>query len=404
MKLRENNNLTFKNGVIELNNVFYLHQENTGQQQFEYLIGNKVLPSEKVNIFKSNISENERISKKFNFQYKHIIFPAKAVAYSEDFLKIGIEIRKIAPDECINLPSVYYPEFHKEDFPNDDIHNNIFGITKLLKKICIDFNLEPLPKFTVKKTKTRGDLSRMYDQHERERIILDKFIFHNESIIENSLRRKNYSKHYSLEKYIKGNAGHLDYLINPLALNEKRIILFGDSFFRYFLDIFSLLFNEVIYIRNPYVQEDIIKVLKPDIVLSGNAERYMINIPDALNPMPYFLYYFRPEFNNQNIDPTVIKAFKVLFSGRESNKFKQFKQGLEINIVDKLSSPYIIKVDDIISHLDATVCFDIAQELEATDVKKAFHLMEIAHLARPNRALIKEKYLEYSEKIINMEC
>ncbi len=401
--LRDNKQLEFKNNIIILNDIFFLHQENSGQTQFEYLIGNKILSNDNINIFKSNIKENERISKEYNFKYKHIIFPIKPVAYIDEFFKIGINIKRIVTEECIKINSVYYPNFDKKDYHDDDAHSNVFGQLKVINKICSDFNLKNFHSVTYKEEMVVGELSKMYDNNQRKRTSADNLILEKNEIIKNKNKKKVYIKKYSLAKVYKGNAGMLSYSINPLAINNKRIVLFGDSFLGGSFYLFSNLFNEVIFMRVPYIYEDIIKVLKPDIVLTSNAERYLVDMPDALNPKPYFLNYFTPKFKSNEIDNETVNMFNILFSGRESKPYKKFKKNKKLNIKDKLlNNIYKLTADDLISEIDINICRDKAIELENSDINKAYHLMKIVYTARSNPHL-KRKLLEYTKKI-NEKC
>jgi len=208
-------------------------------------------------------------------------------------------------------------------------------------------------------------------------------------------------KKFSLHDYYNGNSGDLDFILNPFSVYPKRLVLFGDSFFRVQkLRIFYLLFEEIIYIRNPYIQEDIIKVLKPDIVLTGNAERYLINVPDASHPRPYFLNYFTSKFN-PNINRETVSGFEALFSGRESKRYKEFKKKKSVNIIKKLKEKplYELTIDDMLSDKDINLCRDLALQYEETNIKKALYLMEIAHKARPKKKFLQDKYLAYKKAI-----
>jgi hypothetical protein len=398
--LRNNNHLVFKSGVIKLDDVFFLHQEKIGQQQFEYLTGNKQLSQEQISIFINNIEENNKMAKTYSFQYKHIVFPAKATVYAKQFKKIGIDIKSIITDECLALEKVYYPKFEKKHYYKDDTHTNTYAMIEILNNVLEEFGLEKLPQAKyIDDIPVVGDLSKMYDGLPRNRKIFSQFIIDNQ-LIHSPKRKLAYIEKFSLEKFCMGNSGHLDFNINPLPIYNKRVVLFGDSYFRMNLNLFSMIFNEVIYIRNPYIIEDIIKTLQPDIVLTGNAERYMINVPDSRKPKPYFLNYCTNKFKSHEIDNRTIEGFKNLFSGRYSREYMEFKKRFTISITqEKLENVYSLSENDLKSSLDGSLCRDKALEIENDDLEKAFHLMKIAHLYEPHRPFIKEKYLIYKSEI-----
>jgi len=192
INLRDYKELEFKNNVIVLDDVFFLHQENSGQEQFEYLIGNKSLESEKINIFISNIQHNERIRDIYGFKYKHIIFPAKATAYSNEFLDIGIEIHQIAPESCTHLDSVYYCDVNQQHYHKDDTHTNAFSLVETLKQISHELGLDDFPEAIFQESMlSLGDLGKMYDSIRRKRIIFSEYSVSNE-LIKDKIKREEY--------------------------------------------------------------------------------------------------------------------------------------------------------------------------------------------------------------------
>ncbi|MGO2278644.1 MAG: hypothetical protein ACTH5U_07505, partial [Pseudomonadales bacterium] len=163
----------------------------------------------------------------------------------------------------------------------------------------------PNPLFT--NDKKRGDLMKMLGRNDLEDI--KKIIGFTDLPFE--------LLEFNLDTALKGNTGDIKILFHPDAFYNQRLVLFGDSFFEFGLKVYSLLFSEVIYFRKPYILDDIVKILEPDIVLTSNTERYLYNVSDCHRDKPWFINYISKRFNSELLDDTDRKAFEVIFSGRK---------------------------------------------------------------------------------------
>ena len=318
VSLRDNNSLIFKDGVVNMAGVLFLHQENGGQQQFEYLLGNKNISQESVKAFSQNMRRNLRYTKINNIPYKHVIFPSKPYAFRHEFEKIGVSISRIGPDHLYNHEGVTSPELTINEYYLDDTHVNHRGLLRIISGLIGELIGIKLPKGNFIIEKSVGDLGKMYGINSTPKEKFSGFVNVN----------KNLDFIFTLQNALKGNTGHLDVNINTKALLDKRILVFGDSFFRASLPILNNIFEEVIYIRCPFIMQDLANALEPDIILSGNAERYLVNVPDSLETPPYFLNYFSSDFDSSSLDNNKVHILKCIFSGRNSKLYKQFKETL----------------------------------------------------------------------------
>lgn len=314
-------NINIKNNVITIKEQRFLYQKNTGQRQFEHLMGNLKVSEKARRIFIENIKNNIELSNKYNIKYKHIIFPAKPFVFRETFKSEGIEIKSICNEET-KFSQVIYPNLSESDYDSDDTHTNDQGVIKIINQILKDlnYNFRIEPKFSI--GRKACDLGVMLGIPESNYLKLDSIFINGKEI------KKQHVYKYSLDKYLNSNTGDLSYTINFESPIKETLVLFGDSFFKTRLHLFSSIFEDVIYIRNPYIMEDIIKTIKPDIILSGNAERYLINPPSSSTPRPYFMNYLAHGFKTPP-SKDIITAFEALFSGRESDLFKNFKSRLK---------------------------------------------------------------------------
>jgi hypothetical protein len=380
--------LDFKDNVVVLDNALFLHQYNSGQRQFQIMMGDELLDDTSIDSFRNNMLYNTSIAERDNFHYKHIIFPAKPLVYKEQFAKAGINLRQIYSAQHLN-ECVLYPHLSPDDYYLNDTHMNFKGAFKILKQILREFGYLDIPSAITREGNIVGDLAKMLGL---DSIEIVSFIDSLEGVVKEKCQK------YSLKPYLKGNTGHLDFRFNPYALFNKRIIIFGDSFFRTTLSTYQKLFSEVIYFRVPYILEDVCRILEPDIVLTGNAERYLYDVPSALKPKPWFLNYMGDNFDSKSIDIETKKAFQALFSGKQSDLYKQ-KFGSKLSALPKTYSELRnLSLEHLSGVEDVFFLRDMAIHIEKTDLELARHLMGLAHQARPEGKLIKSKLESYMSK------
>lgn len=299
--------LSFKENVLIFNDVLFLYQ-NHEDCQFQYLLGNKSINKEAIENFQANIEHNVRLSKKYNFLYKHIVFPAKPTCFTPRFKGLGIDIQPLF-SKAHEHSAVFYPKLKNSDFHKEDTHCNIYGDLKIIFVILSEFFPQiPLPNPFLKNTTRNLDLAQKIHENYTGTQVQVLVGFNN--IITKS------SKACSLDNALTGASGNIIYKKNPHAYYNKRILLFGDSCFQQImLNVFVSLFKEVLFFRNPYIMEDIVQSYEPDLVLSANAERYLIAVPDSRHPIPWFMHYLsKHKFNNSNIDDKTFHMLLDLFS------------------------------------------------------------------------------------------
>lgn len=305
--------LVFKENVMIFNDVLFLYQ-NHENCQFQYLIGNKKVTQENIDTFQINIDHNVTLSKKHNFLYKHIVFPAKPTCFKPRFKNLGIEIRPLF-SKAHEHSAVYYPPLQNIDFHKEDTHCNILGDLKIMFVVLAE--LYPhitLPNPILKKNIVHLDLAeKIHDNYTGTEVqVIAGF--------NNIITRC--TKSYSLNSALHVSSGTIIYKKNPYAYYKQRLLLFGDSCFQQIMfDIFTSLFTEVLFFRNPYVMEDIIQCYEPDVVLSGNAERYLIAVPNSSRPIPWFMHYLSANrFNSQKVSQKDFMGLLRLFTEKRIYK------------------------------------------------------------------------------------
>ena len=97
-----------------------------------------------------------------------------------------------------------------------------------------------------------------------------------------------------------GNDGILDILISRDAVFSKRLLVFGDSFLRQMLTMLSRFFAEIVFCRTRFFHTEMMELLRPDVVLTGNVERYLSSVPSD-RERPFFLNY--PGLMQRSLQP-----------------------------------------------------------------------------------------------------
>lgn len=154
-----------------------------------------------------------------------------------------------------------------------DSHWNAYGAYRAYEAFCKEtysiIGLTPhnLDEFNISaKVSTEGDLVKMLGV---------KSIFgFNDVLPVYTIKDK--SKEYDLS-YGTGNLTGTLITKRKIKENTPKVLIFRDSFSSALIQFLSLHFDEVIYTSSTY-DEDLIDLVKPDIVISCRAERYILSL------------------------------------------------------------------------------------------------------------------------------
>jgi hypothetical protein len=384
-----NSKLKIKNGVIKFEDgTLFLRQKNQGQRQFDFLTGQAHLSTIDIDNFKQNITENESFCKLHSIEYAHVIFPCKAIAYKKEFFDIGVEINTITTSNHLAHPKVYYPEasqMTKDWFLKTDTHCSYIGYLNILTGLFNHINIEfPQLPLIIGKRFIKGDLGVMCGAEKVEVDYIERFD------LDADIYR------FSNRKALSGNSGEIYFNINTKPLIKKRVLLFGDSFFVGSLNVLSHIYEEVCYVRNVFILKDIALLIKPDIIFTGCAERYLTKVDNYQTSSPFFLNFFKNGTSFNCFTKETQEAFTCFFMDRESAEFLKWRK--------KLKFKALLKLDDINLQLLAEKDSDLLEyirdtaiSLEKNDILEAFRLMSIAKKIRPEGPLIVKKINSYIE-------
>ena len=258
-------NLEEMTGNIKKNVLFgkegYLFLYSGAHRQFDYLLSIKKPTQDSINCFVNNIRERIIYFKKKNIRYRHIVFPSKPLVKKEYLPKKFQAVKSIYSKYYRNALGndhkiVLYPldelveaEKNISTFSSFDTHNNSYGTLILVNYILRNLNMKHIDNssYSMAEQEVSGDLSKMLGM---DYVSKEPKIFFN--IDKNT-------KIYENFKYIPGYSNHVVITMNTKAINKKRLLIFGDSFFHLLIiRILHLLFSEILYIRSSFIHKDII--------------------------------------------------------------------------------------------------------------------------------------------------
>jgi len=298
--LKNKENLSKINQVLKGKDQ-YLFLSGGNHQVVKFFTGERKPTIASINNFLSNIENRKIICDKKNIEYKHYIFGDKLFAMKD---KTNLNIISLYEKYYKNLNhtnhNITYLNFSTQEyFTRTDTHLNLYGKLKALSTIIEDDNdianyhkyiqdkLQLVPNFS-------GDLGKKLDPIEYETNIILKdakssIVHHHNGIL-------------------SGNIGIMDILTNNNALYNKKLLIFGDSFFRSMLQHLSYFYKEIVFCRTPFIHEEVVDNYNPDILFTGNAERYLSNVKNDSNADSFFHIPYK---HNLSLNPS--KKFNKVF-------------------------------------------------------------------------------------------
>ncbi len=135
------------------------------------------------------------------------------------------------------------------------------------------------------------------------------------------------------------NDGMIDILFNPAATHDKTVLLFGDSFFRGMLKHLSAVFSRVILLRTRFFHPEMLALIKPDVVFTGNAERYLADVAPDSEAFGFELYSEVRQLPALREDAAFLAAWRAVTSPR-STFAQDYFAGLGFASAPISTSPY----------------------------------------------------------------
>lgn len=317
-----NNVLFGKDGYL------FLHQG--GQRQFDFLLGVREPSPESIQNFRQNIQSRSKLFQVKNISYKHVVFPSKPIIKSNYLPDLYKDVKSIYEkyyyDVGASLENVIYPrdvlleleEHSVLTFKKYDTHNTDKAKEAMAKLLLKSINIDNENVYSYTDVAIRGDLNVMLGSAERSTEKVAQLCPGNYKVIGN-------------KQFITGNTNEI--VISTCVNNskKKRLLIFGDSFFKSLIPFLQPFFSDLMYVRSQNVHMDIVENYSPDVVFTGNAERYLAAVKSDDFADNVVLALYGDTKYQPNID--YLESFKSQLS------YKYYKH-IYARFKNKLSSVY----------------------------------------------------------------
>lgn len=264
----------------------------------KYASGELTPGQRSIDAFRSNIASRHRIARAAGAGYAHVIFPDKQSVLTEAFPhqpvhRLGeIYMERLSASE---KPLVLYPveTLRQASAPAVlplDTHLTDHGSLEVLRLILDVLDIqahETLDHIAARITRTQrwsGDLGKRFTP----------------PLLQDTLVLDPDWKITELRSPGGFNDGMIDLVFSPEAAVDGTLLLFGDSFFRMMLKHLSAVFSRVIHLRSRFLHPEMATLIRPDYILTGNAERYLANVQPDDEAHAFCLY---PQLRNEEIVP-----------------------------------------------------------------------------------------------------
>lgn len=242
----------------------------------QYYLGDQPVPAQKVNNFRQNFETRTKFCTGQSIQYRHLIIPDKQTVLPDRFpfpkcLSIMERFMDASADYMDNLlfpiEALQKAESTNRTFPVHDNHLSGFG-RLVCARYLIDSLGPPLKEDVVAKLQQSlvirplvGHLAAMADRSDQ----VDTTIF----IKWPQVRMYNNGKP-------PGKQGLTNVFCNPSALRNQRLLLMGSSSLKILAPVLASIYKEVIYCRSANVHFSLLDLLKPDVLVTGHVERFLL--------------------------------------------------------------------------------------------------------------------------------
>jgi hypothetical protein len=284
------------------------------------VIGAVPVSQEAYATFSETVVKRKEFCDSMNLDYLHVILPDKQTVLADEFPFEGaVSMARLFEREVGSLNgSIFYSHNtlaeHAGVFKRADTHltdkGTIITACQIVEKLTVQSAQPILTELlgSINDNKSwSGDLGGKLSPP----IAFDEYFYRAE--------QKPIWFHNSLSG---GNNGIVDLYFAKEPKFSKRVLLFGDSFGRDICRFLGILFREVVFLRTPFLHDEMVRMIMPDIVITENVERYLHQSRSDELRESFLMYpYFRDEIYNPGTK--FARAFSALLSFPRT-PYKQF--------------------------------------------------------------------------------
>lgn len=296
-------------GVLLSKGVAFLVEGN--HSVLKYATGSLRPTEQSISNFVGNLHKRTKAAHSASVPYAHVIFPDKQSVLDEVFpfkpiRRLGADyLDAVGSTLCAN---VIYPldalKSEEHSFWPMDTHltdrGSLIVLEAMLKAVGVEASsaLQHIERRINKPVSWSGDLgNKLKPPLKQDGVVLDPDW---EPLV--------------LRNNVGFNDGLIDILINPKATYNCTLLLFGDSFFRMMLQHLSAIFSRVICLRTRFMHEEMISLIKPDFMFTGNAERYLSHVASDTEATAFYLYPYMREGCDLSLSEDFLEAWAAITS------------------------------------------------------------------------------------------
>lgn len=294
-----------------------------------YILGEwQINPASVVN-WRRNLERRKLICDFFNIRYGHIVAPEKYNVHSENFpIENPRTMIDAYRDDNGRLPCFYPVDLLKKAehraYARNDTHFGLGGLlttTRLIGEIAgrspdeIDAICAEAMQYLVPMPGPFfGDLGNKVNPRDPEDNVMRIGDIPTTKTYENNL----------VHIYDKAvNEGRAIVLKSTSANARGSLLIFGDSYLHHTLPYLSLMFETVVYCRTQFFHDEMAVMMKPDVIISQAAERYLSFVYPDENAAPFLMTpYLLDRKPNYSIEEA--EVFAEVLGGRRRIDFNLY--------------------------------------------------------------------------------
>lgn len=282
----------------------------------EYLLGRLQVEESSFRNFDENLSSRRKLTESIGARFVHIVCPDKQTICAEHYpLRPAVTLGRLYKERC-KEPFLYPVEELRAPGPTQtyfktDSHWNFEGSFIATQCILRELGVQGAGELLDRrralpfKKEFSGDLGSKLEPN-----LSEETLYYEE--IHEKIRFSN--------EFTKNN-GMIRITVNPMAESNTRLLIFGDSFLNGCLSALTDFFRYTIFVRTPYLHQELLFSFRPTHVITGNVERYLARTSsDEAAENCFFLALLRGlDFDHQN---KLYPALSAL-TGRNQTKLEQ---------------------------------------------------------------------------------
>ncbi len=286
----------------------------------EFILGRE-LPARTTQLLHDNIVRRQMLSQHYNSEFLQLVAPEKYMVQSENF-PVPQPGHFASAYLAKRFDDLVYPVAELRAakggraYSQTDSHWSLHGLIAIaglvarragLNATSVDAVLEPVAaSIKADGGSFVGDLGRKLSVQQGEPRLRFDTVF-NHKTYENGMG-------HDFKKPI--NDGRLIVIESPDSATEQTLLIFGDSYIFHALNLLALFFRKIVFCRSRFFHEEIVMMVRPNLIISQMAERYMGSVASDMAAPPFMLVPYlleRPVAMDVN---TALAFTRVLSAGR----------------------------------------------------------------------------------------